>query len=219
MLPVSLHHARTILCLSAHADDIEIGCGGALIELLLARRQAIDVHWVVFSAADDRRREALRSAELFLAEARTKSITIHDFRDACFPFVGAEIRERFQELRSRVSPDVVFTHRREDLHQDHRLLAELTWCAFRDHLILEYEIPKYEGDLGHPNFYVPVSEVVCRRKIETLLEVFPTQRSKPWFTPDTFWALLRLRGLECNSPMRFAEAFTCRKLVVGVNSE
>ncbi len=214
MLPVSLNHARTILCLGAHADDIEIGCGGALVELLAARREAIDVHWVVFSAAEDRRREALRSAELFLADARTKGVTIHDFRDTRFPFIGSEIKERFQELRDRLSPDVIFTHRREDLHQDHRLLAELTWCAFRDHLILEYEIPKYEGDLGHPNVYLPVSEIACRRKIESLVEVFATQRSKPWFTPDTFWALLRLRGLECNSPTRFAEAFTCRKLVV-----
>jgi LmbE family N-acetylglucosaminyl deacetylase len=218
MLPVSLEHARTILCLGAHADDIEIGCGGALTGLLSARRQAIDVHWVVFSAAEERRREALGSAELFLADARTKSVTIHDFRDACFPFAGAEIKARIQELRDRISPDLIFTHRREDLHQDHRLLAELTWCAFRDHLILEYEIPKYEGDLGHPNVFLPVSELGCRRKVETLLEVFATQRSKPWFTPDTFWALMRLRGLECNSPTRFAEAFTCRKLVVGTGT-
>jgi LmbE family N-acetylglucosaminyl deacetylase len=217
MLTVSLEHARTILCLGAHADDIEIGCGGALTGLLSARRHAIDVHWVVFSAQEDRRREALRSAELFLADARTKSVTIHDFRDTCFPFAGAEIKARFQELRERISPDVIFAHRREDLHQDHRLLAELTWCAFRDHLILEYEIPKYEGDLGHPNVFLPVSELGCRRKVETLLEVFATQRSKPWFTPDTFWALMRLRGLECNSPTRFAEAFTCRKLVVGAS--
>lgn len=215
MLSVSLNHAHTLLCLGAHSDDIEIGCGGALLELLAERRQTIDVHWIVFSAGDDRRREALRSAELFLADARTKSITIHEFPDACFPFVGADIRQRFQELRERVSPDVIFTHRREDLHQDHRLLAELTWCTFRDNLILEYEIPKYEGDLGQPNLFVPVSEIGCRRKVETLLEAFATQRSKPWFTPDTFWALLRLRGLECNSPTRFAEAFTCRKMVAG----
>ena len=216
MLPVSLEQARTILCLGAHADDIEIGCGGALIGLLSRQRQAIDVHWVVFSAAEERRREALHSAERFLADARTKSVTIHDFRDTCFPFAGEEIKARFQELRDRLSPDLIFTHRREDVHQDHRLLAELTWCAFRDHLILEYEIPKYEGDLGHPNIFVPVGELVGRRKVETLLEMFPTQRSKPWFTADTFWALMRLRGLECNSPTRFAEAFTCGKLVVAV---
>ncbi|HWB14673.1 MAG TPA: PIG-L deacetylase family protein [Pirellulales bacterium] len=218
MLSVSFDNARTILCLGAHADDIEIGCGGALAELLWTRPRTIDVEWVVFSAADDRRREALRSADLFLADARTKNVTIHDFRDACFPFDGAEIKTRFQQLRERLSPDLIFTHRREDLHQDHRLLAELTWCAFRDHLILEYEIPKYEGDLGHPNVFLPVNELVCRRKVETLLEVFATQRSKPWFTPDTFWALMRLRGLECNSPTRFAEAFTCRKLVVAAGA-
>lgn len=213
MLPLSLDNARTVLCLGAHADDIEIGCGAGLIELLGGRPRAIDVHWVVFSSEGERRREATCSAELFLAEARERSIVIHDFRDTCFPFAGAEIKQRFTELRQQVSPDVVFTHRREDLHQDHRLLAELTWCAFRDHLILEYEIPKYEGDLGHPNLFMPVSEAACRRKIDTLLEAFPTQRAKPWFTADTFWALLRLRGLECNSPTRFAEAFTARKVV------
>ena len=214
MLSVSLDHARTILCLGAHADDIEIGCGGALIELLGRHRGEIDVHWVVFSADDKRRHEALHSADRFLAEARQPAVTIHDFRDTCFPFVGAEIKERFAELRDKISPDVIFTHRREDLHQDHRLLAELTWCAFRDHLILEYEIPKYEGDLGHPNVFFPLSEAACRRKIDTLLEVFSSQRSKPWFTADTFWSLLRLRGLECNSPTRYAEAFNARKLVV-----
>ncbi|HVX16175.1 MAG TPA: PIG-L deacetylase family protein [Pirellulales bacterium] len=214
MLPVSFDHARTVLCLGAHADDIEIGCGAALIELLGRRRREIDIHWVVFSADDVRRREAVRSAERFLADAGKQTITIHDFRDTCFPFVGADIKERFTELRSKISPDVVFTHRREDLHQDHRLLAELTWCAFRDHLVLEYEIPKYEGDLGHPNVFVPVSEAACRRKIETLLDVFPSQRAKPWFTADTFWSILRLRGLECNSPTRFAESFTARKLVI-----
>ncbi|HET6881909.1 MAG TPA: PIG-L family deacetylase [Pirellulales bacterium] len=215
MLTISLDHAKTVLCLGAHADDIEIGCGAALLELLARRRREINVHWVVFSGDDARRREALASAERFLSDAHKQSVTVYDFRDTLFPFIGAQIKERFSELQRQIAPDVIFTHRREDLHQDHRLLSELTWCAFRDHLVLEYEIPKYEGDLGHPNVYVPVSEAACRRKIESLLESFPTQRSKPWFTADTFWSLLRLRGLECNSPTRFAEAFTARKLCIG----
>jgi LmbE family N-acetylglucosaminyl deacetylase len=214
MLPVCLDHARTILCLGAHADDIEIGCGAALLEMLGRRPREIDVHWIVFSADGERKQEAQRSADRFLADAGKSSVTIHDFRDTCFPFVGVEIKERIGELRTQISPDLIFTHRREDLHQDHRLLAELTWCAFRDHLILEYEIPKYEGDLGHPNLFFPVSEAVCRRKLDTLLEIFATQHSKPWFTADTFWSLLRLRGIECNSPTHFAEAFTARKLIV-----
>jgi LmbE family N-acetylglucosaminyl deacetylase len=214
MLPVSLDQARTVLCLGAHADDIEIGCGAALLDWLGRRSDEIEVHWIVFSADEERRGEALRSAKQFLAGARMRTVTIHDFRDTCFPFDGAAIKEKFGELREQISADVVLTHRREDLHQDHRLLAELSWCAFRDHLILEYEIPKYDGDLGHPNVYFPVSEAVCERKIELLINSFRSQQSKPWFTADAFWALLRLRGLECNSPTKFAEAFTARKLVV-----
>ena len=144
-----------------------------------------------------------------------RTVITQSFRDSYFPFVGGEIKQFIAELRDQVSPDMIFTHRREDLHQDHRLVAELTWCAFRDHLILEYEIPKYEGDLGRPNLFVPLDEPVCHRKIDLLLESFPTQRSRPWFTADTFWALLRLRGLECNSPSRYAEAFSCSKMRIG----
>lgn len=213
MFSISLDRVRTVLCLGAHADDIEIGCGAALTELLARNRGEIDVHWVVFSADERRRCEAIDAAERLLADARQSTVTVHEFRDTCFPFDGATIKERFSELRGQVSPDAIFTHRREDLHQDHRLLAELTWCAFRDHLILEYEIPKYEGDLGHPNLFFPVSEAACRRKIDTLLDAFESQRAKPWFQADTFWSLLRLRGVECNSPTRFAEAFTVRKLL------
>lgn len=215
MLTVSCNLARSVLCLGAHADDLEIGCGGTLMQMLAERPGEIDVHWVVLSGDTARSAEAARAAELFLADARRKTVAIKSFRDTCFPYAGAEIKEYFCTLQKEVSPDVIFTHRREDLHQDHRLVAELTWCAFRDHLILEYEIPKYEGDLGRPGVFMPLPEAVCRRKVETLIEVFATQRVKPWFTPDTFWSLLRLRGVECNSPTRLAEAFTCRKLVLG----
>lgn len=215
MLSLSLDHVRTVLCLGAHADDMEIGCGGAMLDLLAQQPGKIAVHWVVLSGDDARRAEARRAAEAFLAQAGARTVVTQTFRDTYFPFVGGEIKQFIAELREQVSPDLIFTHRREDLHQDHRLVAELTWCAFRDHLILEYEIPKYDGDLGRPNLFVPLDESICRRKIDLLLESFPTQRSRPWFTADTFWAILRLRGLECNSPSRYAEAFTCAKMRVG----
>jgi len=211
MLPLQLDQLESVLCLGAHADDIEIGCRGTLLELLRLR-PGIAVHWVVFSATGQRADEARRSAELFLQGAGQTRIVLREFRDTYFPFQGAEIKDFFEEIKKSVNPGLVFTHRREDLHQDHRLLAELTWCGFRNHLILEYEIPKYEGDLGTPNCFVPLSEDVCRRKVEALLTAFPSQRTKPWFTDDTFRALLRIRGLECNSPTRYAEAFTGRKL-------
>jgi LmbE family N-acetylglucosaminyl deacetylase len=202
---------RSILCLGAHADDLEIGCGGTILEIL-TRRPGIDVHWVVFSANDIRAQEAQASAEHFLAAAGRKRIALQDYRDTYFPAAYESIKQYFEEIKRDVAPDLVFTHRREDLHQDHRLIADLTWCAFRDHVILEYEIPKYEGDLGAPNFFVPLEEAVCRRKIEAILASFPSQQNKQWFSADTYWALLRLRGVECNSPTRYAEAFHCRKV-------
>jgi len=202
---------RSILCLGAHADDLEIGCGGTLLEIL-AQRPGIKVHWVVFSTIDRRAQEAAASAERFLTLAGQKRVVLLDYRDTFFPAVYESIKEYFELIKRDVAPDLIFTHRREDMHQDHRVIAELTWCAFRDHVILEYEIPKYEGDLGAPNFFVPLEEAVCRRKIETILECFSSQHSKQWFSGDTYWALLRLRGLECNSPTRFAEAFHSRKL-------
>jgi len=214
MIRLQAENLRTVLCIGAHADDIEIGCGGTLLNWL-EEGQAIDVYWVVLGAEGRRAEEAALSAQRFLAGARNQTVVVKGFRDSYFPYVGGEIKEYFAELRSQVEPDAIFTHRRDDAHQDHRLVAELTWCAFRDHLILEYEIPKYEGDLGHPNVYVPLAESVCRRKIHMLMESFPTQRTKPWFTEDLFWGLMRLRGSECNSPTRYAEGLYCRKLTLG----
>jgi len=212
VLNLRFDHVRTILCLGAHSDDIEIGCGGTLLKLL-AEQSPIDVHWVVLGADGERRKEAERSAELFLYNARSSSVIIKGFRDSYFPYIGATIKETIEQLRDQVSPDVIFTHYRHDLHQDHRLLCELTWCAFRDHLILEYEIPKYDGDMGRPNVYVPLSETFCRYKVQSLMDVFNTQHAKRWFSEDTYWALLRLRGIECHSPSKFAEAFYANKLV------
>ena len=201
----------TVLCLGAHADDIEIGCGGTLLKLTEQHRD-ITVHWVVFSATPPRAREARHSAQVFLQGAHANKVVIRKFRDSYFPFMGERIKMFVQQLGRELSPDLVFTHHRKDLHQDHRLLAELTGNAFRNHLILEYEIPKYDGDLGAPNAYVHLSQDLARRKVRHICEEFKTQKAKPWFSEDTFLALLRLRGIESNSPGKYAEAFYCHKL-------
>jgi LmbE family N-acetylglucosaminyl deacetylase len=211
MLELRPAAVRRILCLGSHADDIEIGCGGTLLKLL-AEHPGAEVDWVVFSAHGERAAEARRSAQAFLSGAARAHVDVHAFRDTYFPQAWGEIKEVFTALRDRVNPDLVLTHRREDLHQDHRVVAELTWCLFRDHLVLEYDIPKFEGDLGMPNVYVPLSEELCRRKIDAVLEHFPSQRTKRWFTEDTYWALLRIRGVECNSPTHFAEGLYARKI-------
>jgi LmbE family N-acetylglucosaminyl deacetylase len=171
------------------------------------------VHWVVLSADPDRGKEAERGAEAFLQGVDRSSIALRDFRDAFFRY-GPELKEFFEELKGEIAPDVVFTHYRDDLHQDHRLVSELTWNTFRDHLILEYEIPKYDGDLGVTNFFVPLDEQIGRRKVATILDTFASQRGKAWFTEDLFLSLLRLRGMECNSASGFAEGFYCRKAVL-----
>ncbi len=201
-----------VLAIGCHADDIEIGCGGTILTLL-RRNPDLDVTWVVVSATGDRAREAAASADAFLAEAkRAPRVQLESFRDGFFPYVGGEIKEVFERLKPEVSPQVIFTHAGTDLHQDHRIVSELTWNTFRDHLILEFEIPKYDGDLGSPNVFVSLDEAVVRRKVEILLAEFGSQRSKPWFTEDLFRGLLRLRGMESNSPTGYAEAFRCRKL-------
>ena len=214
MIRLPLDQVRQILCLGAHSDDIEIGCGGTLLKLL-AQRPGLTVHWVILGAHGDRADEARQSAERFLSDAAGARVDVRGFRDSYFPYIGGEIKDFFHELGGRVAPDLVFTHRREDLHQDHRLTAELTWNVFRNHLILEYEIPKYEGDLGAPNVFVPLEEATCGRKVAAIMEHFRTQHEKHWFCEDLFWSVLRLRGAESNSPTRFAEAFTCRKMTIG----
>lgn len=203
--------APQILCLGAHCDDIEIGCGGTILKLIQAYPNA-HIHWVVFSSTPERAAEARASAEAFLSGGRNKEIVINSFRDSYFPYQGAEIKAYFEELKV-LKPDLIFTHYRQDLHQDHRLICELTWNGFRNHYILEYEIPKYDGDLGQPNFFVHLDQEFYQRKIENLLECFPSQHSKAWFTAETFSALMRLRGIEANSPDMYAEAFHCRKIV------
>lgn len=202
--------APDILCLGAHSDDIEVGCGGTVLRLL-AERPGATVHWVVFGAAGERAEEAVTSAGLFLAKAGRREIRVEGFRDGFFPYIGGEIKDHFERLKAEISPDLILTHARHDLHQDHRLVSELTWNTFRNHMILEYEIVKYDGDLGAPNFFVHLPEAVCREKVRILMECFRTQRSRAWFTEDTFLSMLRIRGVECNAPERYAEAFYCRK--------
>ena len=200
----------SILLLGAHSDDIEIGCGATLLQLAAERHNA-SVHWVVFSAEGERGREAKASANEFLGGFADPCITLHEFRDAYFPQCIGEIKDAFESLKQRFSPDVVFTHHGNDRHQDHRIISELTWNTYRDHLILEYEIPKYDGGLGDPNVFVPVTTEQCERKIDALLRHFQTQGNKHWFSRDLFAGLMRVRGLEGHSPSGLAEAFHCRK--------
>jgi LmbE family N-acetylglucosaminyl deacetylase len=202
-----------ILCLGAHSDDIEIGCGGTILRLL-AEHPGADVRWVVLGASGERALEAKASAQRFLADAGRTAIIVKGFKTSFFPYVGDEIKEFFETLKGDRGPDVIFTHCRGDLHQDHRLVSELTWNTYRNHLILEYEILKYDGDLGVPNFFVHLDETTCARKIGLIMEYFKTQHDKDWFTPDAFRSLLRLRGVESKAPHNYAEAFHCRKVVL-----
>ena len=202
---------RRVLALGAHADDIEIGCGAALLALSRAN-SGVEVTWVVFAASGERADEARRSAETFLASAGNADVVVHGFRDGYLPHVGAELKDVFEELKSRVEPDLVFTHTRHDLHQDHRAVCELTWNTWRRHLVLEYEIPKYDGDFGAPNVFVPVSRELAVEKARTVVEAFPSQQVKHWFDEELLLGVMRLRGMEAASESGYAEAFTCRKL-------
>lgn len=216
MISVAGHFANTdrprLLCLGAHSDDLEIGAGATILQIAEANPSG-EIAWIVFSGVGERRDEAQRSAEHFAAGYAGKRIEVHGFEDGFFPYHGPEIKRIFETLKRDLHPDIVFTHFRDDRHQDHRLISDLTWQTFRDHLILEYEIPKYDGDLATPNLYVPVSEQTREEKLKSLDLHFGSQRSKDWFTRETFLALMRLRGVECRSGSGYAEAFHCRKLL------
>jgi len=215
MIRLELPRSRSalrILCLGAHSDDIEIGCGGTILRVLAERPS--QVHWVVFSATPTRAREARKGASLFVQGSEASAVSVHRFRDGYFPAQFVNIKNEFERLKKRISPDLIFCPWRHDAHQDHRTVAELAWNTFRDHLILEYEIPKYDGDLGQPQVFLPLTEKTCRQKIALLQQAFRSQADRTWFDSDTFWSLLRLRGIEANSPSGFAEAFHCRKVVL-----
>ena len=204
----------SVLCLGAHSDDIEIGAGGTLLSWL-EQGIRLDVHWCVLSGIDERGIEAKASATDFLAEAAGRTIEIMNFRDGFFPEQGEQIKVWFEALKARVNPDVILAHRGDDAHQDHRQVSRLVWNTFRDHLVLEYEIPKWDGDMARPNLYVPVSASAMKRKVDLLMSHFGSQRSKQWFDPETFLGLARLRGMECRASERYAEAFVARKLSLG----
>jgi LmbE family N-acetylglucosaminyl deacetylase len=217
MLPLRIGRPEAsparVLAIGAHPDDIEIGCAGTVLKLI--EQAAIsEVRWVVLSGDHERANEARRSAEALLDGVPRSEVVVRDFPDGFFPYEGQRIKDFFEELKDDFSPDVVFTHQRADLHQDHRLSCELTWNTFRDHLILEYEVPKYDGDMSAPNAFVPIEERLHRRKIDHLMSHFGSQLSKRWFKEELFSSLLRLRGMECNSPSSYAEAFFCRKAVL-----
>jgi LmbE family N-acetylglucosaminyl deacetylase len=203
-----------LMCLGAHSDDIEIGCGGTLLALL-ERHPDARVVWVVFAASGPRAAEARAGARKILARCRDKEVRLHTFRDGFFPSAQAEIKEVFEALKPLGNPDLIFTHHRTDLHQDHRVISELARNTWRNHTILEYEIPKFDADLSPCNCYVPLSRKVAERKVAALMSAFPSQREKHWFDPETFLGLMRLRGLECNAPERHAEAFHAYKFTLG----
>jgi LmbE family N-acetylglucosaminyl deacetylase len=202
-----------ILCLGSHSDDIEIGCGGTVLRLAEQYPDCV-FYWVVFSATGVRAEEAQCAAMRFTSSAQLTGPFLKTFQDGFLPFVGADVKEVFENLKKEIVPDLIFTHNRNDAHQDHRLVAELTWNTFRNHLILEYEIPKYDGDLGQPSFFVPLQPKTYQKKVQLIMEAFPSQHSKHWFQPETFLSLMRLRGMECNAPSGYAEAFYCRKLTI-----
>ena len=202
-----------VLCLGCHSDDIEIGCGGTILTLAEQYPKTV-FHWVVFSAIEEREAEARRGASLFTESGELCGLVLKGFQDGFMPFVGAEVKNVFEELKRSIQPDLVLTHYRRDAHQDHRLISELTWNTFRDHLIWEYEIPKYDGDLSRPNLYVPLADGVYQKKTRYLMDLFQSQRTKRWFQESTFLGLMRLRGMECNAPSGYAEAFHCRKVTL-----
>jgi len=205
--------AYQLLCLGAHCDDIEIGCGGTLLKLIENQRVQ-SIKWVVFTSNAERVQEARESAEDFLKDVSEKEVIVKNYRDGFLPQMATDVKETFEAIKKGFSPDIIFTHYRQDLHQDHRLLADFTWNTFRNHLILEYEIPKYDGDLGNPNFFVHLDDRQAKRKSELMLEHFKSQANKHWFDEETFLALMRLRGMQSAAFSKYAEGFYARKLVL-----
>ena len=214
MIPLQFDETKekglNILCLGAHCDDIEIGCGGALLKII--ENYPIQyLKWVVFASNEVRKQEAIASAENFLAEVENKDIVVLDHRDAFLSFSALEIKEYFESIKKDIDPHLIFTHYRDDRHQDHRVISDLSWNTFRNHLILEYEIPKYDGDLGIPNSFCTLNDAQAGRKVDILLDCFESQRGKHWFDRETFFSLMRIRGMECAHQGKFAEAFHVRK--------
>lgn len=214
MIASNLDGVKRVLCIGAHSDDIEIGCGGTVLKLI-EQNKNLEFYWLCLSSNQQRAKEATRSANAFLRNVKKKTIVVKEFRDGFLPYIGAPVKEAFEEIKKTFAPDLIFTHFRQDLHQDHRMACELTWNTFRSHMILEYEIPKFDADLRSPNFFVPLSDKQAKSKVKGLMKYFGTQRNKHWFTEDLFEGLMRLRAIEAASPTRYAEAFHSRKILFG----
>lgn len=214
-LNLQVNHGKspTVLCIGAHCDDIEIGCGGTLLKLADEYKD-LSVKWIVFASNEVRKKEAQKSAEYFLENVKRADIEILSFNDGFLPSVWSEVKHQFEKIKSEVSPDLIFTHYRHDLHQDHRTLNELTWNTFRDHFILEYEILKYDGDMGNPNVFVSISNEILERKKQILLKCYESQLNKQWFDETLLTSLPRIRGVQSNSGTKFAEAFYGRKCLL-----
>lgn len=212
MIPLlNLQSVSRLLCIGAHPDDIEIGAGGTILRLV-RENPGVQIHWLVICGAEaNRAEEARQSAELFTSGAAKVEINIHKYEDAFLPWQGAELKQLFEQLKTSVSPDLILTHCESDRHQDHRLLSELTWNTWRDHQIFEYEIMKWDGDLGRPGTFVALDDALAQQKVQDVYASFPSQHNKSWFRQDKLLALMKIRGVECNS--EFAEAFHTRKLV------
>lgn len=210
---ISTDKPLNILCIGAHSDDIEIGAGGTILTFLKSY-DVKSVYWQVFCSNEQRKLEARKSAEMYLCDIKSKIIDIKDFRDGFLPYIGYDVKDHFEKIKANYKPDLIFTHYRQDLHQDHRLLCELTWNTFRDHFILEYEIPKYDSDIGNPNLFVEVEPKIVEKKIGLLLTCFKSQTNKHWFDELTFQSILRLRGMQCASEKGFAEAFYAEKIQI-----
>jgi LmbE family N-acetylglucosaminyl deacetylase len=215
VLSVSLNLAENrpahVLCVGAHCDDIEIGCGGTLLSLGKSHTD-LKITCAIFSGNDDRQREARKSLESLFSAAADLQIVFHDFADGRLPFVGEAVKNAMEDIRGNIDPDLIFTHWEGDRHQDHRFLSEVTWNTFRDHLIMEFEIPKYDGDFGSPGVFCPLDKDTAERKVDHLMRAYRSQASKDWFTPDLFMSVLRIRGMEARADSGFAEGFYCRKL-------
>jgi LmbE family N-acetylglucosaminyl deacetylase len=214
MLKLALADCSNLLFIGAHCDDIEIGCGGTILKILQLNPD-VNITWVVLSSNDLRKNEVENSARMFCAN-KELNLQIKNFRNSYFPYIGAEIKEFFEELKLTLNPDCIFTHYKKDLHQDHRVISELTWNTFRDHLILEYEIPKYDGGLGSPNVFIELNEKDLNNKVKILMNSFTSQLGKSWFSENTFQALARLRGIECNANSQYAEAYYGNKIVIDI---
>ncbi len=215
MIDWSVKSPRRVLCLGAHADDIEIGCGGTLLRLA-ANHPGLDIGWCVFSGSVERRKEAVQSARTMLPGLQPSLLLVEKFRESHFPDRWEAIKDACEGIRKRFEPDLIFTHYRGDRHQDHRVLSDLTWNTFRNHAIVEYEIPKFDGDFGAPNVFVPLEPRLAKRKVRGIIQGFPSQSNKHWFTEDLLFSVLRIRGMECASTSGYAEAFYGRKIVLGL---